>query len=174
MKKLTLIRHAKSDHASPAFTDFERPLSLRGLRDAPLIGRHLRTEYALAPDVIIASPALRTLTTARMICKELGIDESLIQTERRIYEAPLRFLLDVIRAIPDSVSHAVMVGHNPGFESLANWLCGPGTIDQLPTGGVVMVELPVERWTDVVPLGGSLLNYFYPAAIGGGKEAHGG
>lgn len=173
MKHLTLIRHAKSDHGSRLITDFQRPLSARGLRDAPLIGRHLLTTHAFAPDRVVTSPARRAATTASLVLEAAGLDSSLtLHGEPRIYEAPLPSLIEVVRSLPDASGHSVLFGHNPGLELLANWLCGTAVIDGLRTGGVIMLQLEGDRWSQAGPGTASLLTYFYPAQIGGGKQAH--
>lgn len=171
MKRLTLIRHAKSSHHLPLVQDFHRPLNERGLRDAPLIGKHLKKAHHFAPDCLITSPAGRARTTASLIAGEIDFPAVELQEEPRIYEAPLRDLTAVVRHLPDTIQHAVLVGHNPGLELLANWLCGPQTITGLRTGGVAMMELTIGSWSETDPGCGSLLTYFYPAQIGGGKQA---
>jgi phosphohistidine phosphatase len=171
MKHLTLIRHAKSNHDNPQLTDFQRPLSPRGLRDAPLIGAHLKATHRFAPDTIITSPALRAATTASIVIRSAGLDPTLLTEEPRIYEAPLRALVKVIQGISDTFLHAACFGHNPGFEMLANWLCGSRVIDSLRTGGVIMLSLDLPTWSAADLKTATLLTYFYPAQIGGGKDA---
>lgn len=171
MKQLTLIRHAKSSHGAALLRDFDRPLSDRGLRDAPLLGRHLK-ELGFAPDALITSPALRAVTTADIIRREAGLTHLPVQEEPRIYEAPVAHLAAVLRDIPDNIGHAVLFGHNPGLENLSNWLSGERVISGLRTGGVVMLELDLAAWSRIQPGCARLLTYFYPALIGGGKDGH--
>ena len=171
MKYLTIIRHAKSTHDNPLLTDFQRPLSPRGLRDAPLIGHHLKTAHAFAPDALITSPALRAATTAAIVIRSAGLDTAMLTEEPRIYEAPLRGLVSVLHGIPDEIRHAALFGHNPGFEMLANWLCGSRNITALRTGGVIMLHLDIPAWSGADVKSASLHTYFYPAQIGGGKDA---
>ena len=172
MKSLTLIRHAKSGHDSPLLQDFQRPLSARGLRDAPLIGRHLKASHAFAPDVVITSPARRAATTASLVLEAAGLDAAMLLEEPRIYEAPLRSLVEVVRGLPETAWKAVLFGHNPGLELLANWLCGIPAVEGLRTGGVILLQLDLDHWSEAAPHTATLLTYFYPAQIGGGKEAH--
>ena len=173
MKKLTLIRHAKSSREQTLLRDIDRPLSDRGRQDAPLIGHHLKEIHDFAPDAFISSPALRARTTAEIIQCGAALTHLTIREEPRIYEAPVNTLAAVLREIPENLRHAVLFGHNPGLENLANWLCGQRAIYGLRTGGVVMLQLNLDAWTEVRPGCGSLLTYFYPAQIGGGKDAHG-
>lgn len=173
MKKLTLIRHAKSSREQSLLRDIDRPLSARGEQDAPLIARHLKELHDFAPDTFISSPALRARTTGEIIQREAALTHLTLHEESRIYEAPVNTLATVLREIPNHLRHAVLCGHNPGLENLANWLCGERAIYGLRTGGVVMLQLDLDAWAEVRLGCGRLVTYFYPAQIGGGKDAHG-
>lgn len=170
MKQLTLIRHAKSSHDLAMVQDFDRPLSARGLRDAPLIGQHLAKEPSFHPDALISSPALRALTTASIIQREAGLHALPLEMEPRIYEAPLRDLLDVVHGIAPQTRHAVLFGHNPGLEMLANFLCGARVINGLRTGGVIRLSLNAPTWKEADFKTAVLDDYLFPSLIGGGKE----
>ena len=101
MKRLTLIRHAKSSHDSPLMRDFDRPLNARGIRDATLLGRHLDETHDFLPDLVISSPATRAITTARMLAKETAISEWGIRQDERIYEAPQHdYTKKLLSAVP--------------------------------------------------------------------------
>ena len=119
-KELLLLRHGKSDWGMDT-ADYNRPLNNRGKRNAQQIGEWLN-EKKLAPDLIISSPALRALTTAEIVCEAMGLPADSIQTDKNIYEASLPALQQVLLDIPDSIERLLLVGHNPGFESLLNYL----------------------------------------------------
>ena len=94
--ELLLLRHAKSDW-SVEMDDFSRPLKKRGRRAAKQVGRWLY-EQRLIPDAILCSPAMRALSTAQRVCKQLDIDESAITFNPHIYEANASTLLEILRA----------------------------------------------------------------------------
>ncbi len=121
-KELLLLRHGKSDWNTNT-TDFNRPLNKRGKRNAQQMGDWLG-EQKLPPDLIISSPAKRALSTAKIICDTMGISAHTIKTDKRIYEASLFDLRQVLLDIPDSIQRLLLVGHNPGIESLLSYL-GP-------------------------------------------------
>ena len=77
MKKLYIIRHAKSSWKDTALDDFKRPLSKRGRKDAPFMAKKLK-QKGVMPDVIISSPATRAKTTAELIAKELNFKKLII------------------------------------------------------------------------------------------------
>ncbi|MGZ5050245.1 MAG: SixA phosphatase family protein [Methylobacter sp.] len=113
--ELLILRHAKSDWAI-ATDDFSRPLKKRGRLAAKQIGRWLR-EQQLIPDLILCSPAVRALTTAQRVCKQLDIDEAAIVCNPRIYEAEAATLLDILHSCGEH-RRVLLVGHNPGLEDL--------------------------------------------------------
>lgn len=144
MKRLTLIRHAKSSWAEPYANDFDRELNQRGEQNAPEMGRRLKTR-GYRPAMIVSSPARRALTTAKMIAGEIGFAVDAITTDRRIYEASVGDLATVARGLDDSWNHVVMFGHNPGFTYFAN-LLADGDIENVPTCGVVDIECDIASW----------------------------
>jgi phosphohistidine phosphatase len=77
-----------------------------------------------------------------------------------------------VRGLPHGKNHVVLFGHNPGFEMLANWLCGQRAISGLRTGGVIQLALQVDVWTLADAACASLISYTWPAQIGGGKDAY--
>ena len=86
MKKLYLARHAKSSWKNPDLDDYDRPLNKRGIRDAPFIGKKLK-EKNILPDLIISSPAIRAITTAKELAAQMGYPEENIILDENIYEA---------------------------------------------------------------------------------------
>ncbi len=160
MKRLTLIRHAKSSWDHPGLADFERELNDRGMRAAPEMGRRLKAR-GLAPDAIVSSPAKRALTTAGIIAGEIGFTEASIRTDERIYEATVGDLVAVARELDDGLGHVVMIGHNPGFTYFANWVANC-MIENLPTCGVADLEIDISSWADLEEDCGLLLDFDYP------------
>ena len=107
MKKLFLIRHAKSSWEDFNLDDFDRPLNNRGEKDAPFMGKLLKKKKP-KPDLIISSPALRTKLTAQIMAKEIGYDDKIV-FDKTIYEAPLSNLKRAINNIDNSFNSIVFV-----------------------------------------------------------------
>lgn len=160
MKNLYLLRHAKSSWASPGMKDFDRPLNERGLADAPEMAARLKASGARI-DSIITSPALRTLTTARLVCSTLGLDKSIIREDRQIYLAGSSRLMHILSLLDDGIDAVLLVAHNPALTDLANDMARAG-IDNLPTAGLVHVELPVEHWFEIGVGVGRVVNFDCP------------
>ena len=160
MKKLYLIRHAKSSWKNPALRDIDRPLNKRGKHDAPLMGKRL-SSYDVLPDAIISSPARRALKTARIIAEELGIARKTIDIRKELYPGEADRLLEMIRSFRDDDDDVVIVGHNPGFTELAN-LLADSNIDNIPTCGIFCVEFHTDTWKSVGKGAGALVFFDYP------------
>ena len=137
MKRLYVIRHAKSSWNNPVLTDFERPLNKRGKQNAPFMGKRLK-ESEVQPDFFLASPAKRALKTAKTIAKEIDFPKKHIVTDESIYLAGVSTLLTVIRNIDDSCHQVILVGHNPGLTELAEYLTNQ-RFDNIPTCGIVCI-----------------------------------
>lgn len=156
MKKLLLIRHAKATHET-GFIDFERPLQERGLQDAAVMAARLK-EKNFIPQLLVASPALRTLSTANVFSEHLSIAQP--QTNKDIYEATVSDLIKVINALPDEHEFIAMVGHNPGISELLYYLTGQ--IQEVPTCAMMLIEFNTDAWATVTGDSGKLLYYDYP------------
>ncbi len=160
MKILILLRHAKSDWHSAAQTDFERPLNARGEKAAPLMGQRL-IKRGCSPERLISSPAKRAMQTAKKVAKEIDYPERQIEYREEIYEASRKCLLRLVQELHDRDGSVLLVGHNPGFSQLGEWLC-PEAPDWLPTCGLLEFELPIDDWAQVTE-GCAQLQYFdYP------------
>jgi phosphohistidine phosphatase len=145
MKTLTLVRHAKSSWKDTSLADRDRPLNKRGERDAPEMGRRIAAA-GIRPSLIVSSPAVRAWTTARIIADEIGYPREFLQRDKRLYLASVNAILDVIVAQDNGFNSLMIVGHNPGFTDFANYLV-PGLTNNIPTAGVVSVQLDIDDWS---------------------------
>lgn len=160
MKRLTLIRHAKSSWGEPMSTDFDRELNERGEKNAPEMGRRLKA-LGFNPGAMVSSPARRALRTAKAVSKEIGFTPGGLRTDRRIYEASVGDLAAVGRELEDVWDHVILVGHNPGFTDFANWIADCG-IQNIPTCGVVDIECDISSWRELGAGSGRLLDFDFP------------
>lgn len=144
MKTLYLVRHAKAEELQVNQTDFERQLTHRGEDQATQISKLLKDKV----DLIIASPAARTLKTAQIIATGIHYPLNEITLNPSIFEANLNNLSKVISTIEDKFKSAMLVGHNPGISLLAQKLC-PEVKTELPTCAVVILTFAQESWIEV-------------------------
>ncbi|WP_070156258.1 SixA phosphatase family protein [Sphingobium phenoxybenzoativorans] len=168
MKRLTLLRHAKSDWDDPVKRDFDRPLNGRGERAAALIGQFAKAK-GMVFDHLVASPAVRVIETLDTFFEGYG-ERLEPQWDRRIYLASSVTLIDVIRDIPDSAETALLAGHNPGLEDLILTLVADNGESPLrdeveikfPTASLAVMDLSVDSWADVEKDCASLTSFTRP------------
>jgi phosphohistidine phosphatase len=161
VKRLILLRHAKSNWSTGGLADAERPLSARGERDAPRMGEKLR-ERGARPDVVIASPARRARRTAKLISTMLGYPDGAIKLDPALYLATPDTILAVVAAQAGPANCVIVVGHNPGLTELANRLLPDLDLDNMPTTGVLAVDVETERWTNLLGAARRLAYFDYP------------
>jgi phosphohistidine phosphatase len=145
MKTLTIVRHAKSSWRDASLRDRDRPLNKRGKQDAPEMGRRI-DEAGIRPSLILSSPAVRAWKTAKAIAEAINYPREFLQKEDALYLASVDRILDVLVAQDNRFNNILIVGHNPGFTEFANFLV-PGLTNNLPTAGVVCVEIDNEDWS---------------------------
>ena len=165
MKTLTIVRHAKSSWET-SVDDHDRPLNDRGMSAAPRVGSAI-AEKGKVPDIIISSTALRAATTAKLIAKEIGIEDSLILYDEQLYLASIRDYEEVISRLneEDGTEHVMVVSHNPGSHELCHYLTGDDSIDRFITCAVARIDLDIEFWGQIGSKTGKLIEFFTPHDI---------
>ncbi len=161
MKKLFIIRHAKSAAVRSGLPDFERPLVKKGVKTAKDMARRLK-EQGIMPGLIVSSPAHRALETAHIFAEEFGYPLQKIRLEDTLYEEALReSLLGLVRRLDDACQTVLFFGHNPALQDFAQFLVKdlPG---RLPKMGVLGVELPRDTWKSAAPGAEKLAFFDYP------------
>ncbi len=160
MKRLFLVRHAKSSWKDPELEDFDRPLNKRGKRDAPVMGQKLQQRKTQI-DLIISSPAKRAKNTAEFIAGKISYYPREILWLESVYTASSQTLFNLVHKIEDTFQNVMLVGHNPGLTSLAERLTGR-EIDNIPTCGIVAVDFEVDSWKHIKDMPGKLVFFDYP------------
>lgn len=158
MKKVYLIRHAKSSWKELFLDDFERPLNKRGKSDAPIMGARLQ-EKKVMPDIILSSPAKRAKTTAEIIAKKIDFQKK-IEFHEEIYEASVATLHKLLTQIADKKSVVFLFGHNPSLNELAQKYINLN--ENIPTCGVVEIEFDCDSWADISAKNARLVSFDYP------------
>ena len=165
MKRLILLRHAKSSWSEDGLPDFERPLSSRGERDAPRMGTRL-LERSIQPDLVLSSPARRARRTATLVAQALDYLDDRIRLDARLYLATPMEILAVVAEQADAVDDLLVVGHNPGLTELTNVLMPELELANLPTAGTVAIDCATEHWAEIRNVQRTLVYYDYPKNSG--------
>ncbi len=154
MKRLCLLRHAKSDWSNPGLDDFDRPLNERGLKTADFMARFIASS-PWRPDGVLCSTACRARETFAPLQRLLGHKVS-AQFSDKLYHALPDELLEQARELaPDHVQTLLIVAHNPGLSLLAADLMPTQDDESLaqgdgvPTAGFLVFELDIQSWRDI-------------------------
>ncbi len=160
MKTLYILRHAKSSWEFEELSDLDRPLNKRGRSDAPFMGQEMASRD-VKPQLILSSPAVRALTTAMLVGRELAYDADDIVVDERIYGATKEDLLELVQSASDEVESLMLVGHNEAISEFTNFL-SPEQLASLPTTGIVALEFDCESWQEITRENAKLLFVDFP------------
>ncbi len=152
MKFILLLRHAKSSWDDPSLDDYDRPLSGRGLEDAPRMGKYLKKAGYL-PEYVASSTAERARQTTELCLQGMKRDESIVKWDNSLYFESVTKYLAAIHKTPVNTQTMMLVGHNPLIESTATILsAGADRIAfRVPTAGLVCLESYAVRWDEITP-----------------------
>ncbi len=172
MRRLLLMRHAKSSWEDPALPDHDRPLNPRGLRDAARMGRWLTRENFL-PDRILSSTARRARQTCEVMCAALPSVSPEPLLLPQIYEfGRIHPLLDAIASHGGEARVLLVVGHNEALHDLARHLADTGSGSDMselhrkfPTAAIAILEFDCEDWPSAVARRGRLIRFMRPKRL---------
>jgi phosphohistidine phosphatase len=151
MRRLYLLRHAKSDWADQGLDDHDRPLAPRGVKACATIGDALRRRDVRLDKVLVSS-AKRAVDTWGLVRQRLE-RPPVAETDGQLYLCGAGKLLAVAQATDDAVAALMIVAHNPDLQRLASLLAGPSippeaapALMKFPTGALACIELPDGGW----------------------------
>jgi phosphohistidine phosphatase len=180
MRRLMLLRHAKTENDAPSGRDQDRRLDDRGRLDAAEIGGWIAGHPPL-PDSVLVSPAVRSHQTWDIVWEKMKgtVPPPKVEFVPELYGADPSLLLQVIHSAADDDSRRLLlVGHNPGMHEVAFALTGSGNAaarkalaDNLPTSGLAVLDFDIDDWRDVSFRSGRLELFVSPKLL---KAASGG
>ena len=167
MRRLHLLRHAKSSWDDLALRDYDRPLAPRGTRAATRVARWAQ-EHNVRPQLVVSSSAVRARETLRGVLPGLGEPE--VWIEDALYAASAETLLQNVRALPDKAEEAMLVGHNPGLGDLLLQLAEPNELREraeakVPTGALATLEADITSWWELQPGAARLVAFVVPREL---------
>lgn len=160
MKKIYIVRHAKSSWESQGINDHERPLNQRGLNDAPVMAKQLAEEHGV-PQKLISSTANRAFQTAKIFAEIFGFDGKDILSEKQLYHADIEDLLGAVNGADEKYDSICIFAHNPGITYFANLIC-EANIDNVATCGILVMHADVNHWYEIDASDIVLDAYLYP------------
>ena len=166
MRRLIVMRHAKSSWADPGQRDLDRPLNKRGKRAAALLGTWLK-EKGYLPDHALVSTARRAQETWSGVVATAGVAGTTYVPE--IYHAAPETLMDVVRAAPD-VACLLVLGHQPGMALFARHLLAEASaeaeLERFPTGATAILDFDADAWSAIAWSTGRLAGFVVPRQLG--------
>nr|MDD3720328.1 histidine phosphatase family protein [Candidatus Gracilibacteria bacterium] len=158
MKRLIIVRHAKSGFKNTNMIDFERPLSDKGIEEIKFISKILK-KLELKTDLILCSSAVRTRETLEGLWEELDGENEKVVYDKGIYDyhmsETLDYYLDLISKVNDKNNVLVIIGHNPFVSRLTGFLSGNENLG-MGTLGVAIIDFDIEKWKEVREIKGIL------------------
>ncbi len=140
--------------------DHDRPLNKRGHYAAPKMAARMKSRNII-PDLMITSTARRAHDTCSYLAGDLNYPERKIKTDERLYHASSHEILEVVSETDNDVNTLYIFGHNPSFTTFANML-NETNIYNIPTAGIVVSELAIDRWEDIAFGSGKQVLFDYP------------
>jgi phosphohistidine phosphatase len=159
MKKLILVRHAKSSWDRPGLSDIDRPLNERGKIDAPEMAKRLKER--LEVDHLVSSPAKRARKTAKYFAEAFDIKKDEVLLSEELYMATSEGFLGTIRRLDDEYEAVALFSHNPGITEFASSLTNV-RVDDMPTCAVFAIQVDTDHWPDFEKAEKKFLFFDYP------------
>lgn len=160
MKKIYLVRHAKSSQAEEGESDFNRDLNERAFTDIPIMAKVMKKRN-VKPELIISSDAKRTTETTKLLIKELDLNSVKTTFSNKLYLTSVADYIKKIRKVDSEYNELMVVGHNPTITDLANELTG-SFIDNMPTTGMVTILFKDNSWKAVGTIKGKMAHFDFP------------
>lgn len=161
MKKVYLVRHGKSSWLSETeVEDIDRPLKPKGVLQVVATGKKLRRKD-IYPDLIVSSPAMRSLHTALILARELDYPLDRIRIRPELYGSDVSGIQQVLKHAKEDFESVMIFGHDPSLTNFAN-RCTKKSKEKIPTASVVGIELKCDAWADVIDAKGKQLFFIKP------------
>jgi phosphohistidine phosphatase len=163
VKRLFLLRHAKSSWDDADLADRDRPLAPRGRRAVKVMAGHIRDEK-ISPSLVLCSPARRTRETLEGVAP--GGE---VQIEDELYGASEGELLERLQRVPDEIDSVMLIGHNPAIQELALDLAAGGerrgdVENKFPTAALATLTVP-DDWQELRPGSAELVAFVTPKEL---------
>ena len=159
-KTLHIVRHAKSTWDYESITDADRPLKLKGIKNAYEMARRMKIRNSL-PEFIISSPANRALHTAVIFARVIELPFSKLKIDSALYCSDPSGILDLVKSTDNAVKSVMIFGHNPDLTYLASQLTNDNTLE-MPTSGIVSVTFSVNNWSEIGKDSVIAVNFDFP------------
>ena len=145
MRKLILVRHCKSSWSDLSLSDYDRPLNARGKNDGMIMSKYLSEKFKNI-DMLLSSSSNRTKLTSEFFINRMKFKNK--KFTDRLYHASEFDIINILKSLENKINSILIIGHNPGFTELVNFLSDINLYN-LPTTGIVVFNLRISNWSDI-------------------------
>jgi len=163
MKTLIISRHGKAKEAGENQSDLLRELSPRGLKDVKAISKEL-LKKDIVPGLIVSSPAIRSVATARKLADAMDLPDSKVVTRDSLYGNYSNEIFQFLESIGPDQKVIMIVGHIPSLLIMIEYLSGV-ILESYPTLATLVLDFDAERWNELTEKKGTLRKLFIPSEI---------
>lgn len=146
MKKLILIRHAKSNWEFP-IRDFDRDITQKGIENSQKLAKHT-LQMIHSSSIIWCSAARRALETAKIVVEHWNLPITKIEVKNELYTFDDFKLEQIVKSCPNIVYNLILFGHNNAITDFVNKF-GDIFIDNVPTSGLVSITFDTDDWRTI-------------------------
>lgn len=154
-----LVRHGKSDWEND-LPDTDRPLSARGLKEVPIVGKMMVKE-GIQPDLILSSPTLRTRQTTELLITALNIKSPSVIWDTNLYNQSYKFIFHLLKRLESNVKCPMIVAHDTFLAELVEFLTGH-KITKFFTSACAVIHLNIENWSEMKESQNQLVHFLHP------------
>ena len=155
MKKLYLLRHAKSSWDNPTLEDFDRPLNNRGKNQLQFMKKYI-LKNLISPELILCSSSKRTKLTHDGIFDEntatIFMDD--------LYHASAKEILNIIKKTNNKIDSIMVISHNPGLNELVYNLINYN--ENIQTCSLVEIDVNTHMWCEINENNSKFVSYTNP------------
>lgn len=164
MKKVLLMRHAKSRQANLHQNDHDRNLSERGERDARTMAKFIKSKGVI-PDIMWISDSKRTQETWKHLNDIFKNNRS--KFDKELYLASSETIVSKIKGLDNMLDSVLILAHNPGITDVFSEYFNIH-IDHIPTSGVGCIQFHTDKFENILECNFELEYFSYPSMINNG------
>lgn len=161
------MRHSIAGENS---NDKLRTLTDKGIEHCKIIANYMK-ERDINPQLILCSPALRTLQTAQNIIEHANLTSTL-RINENLYLSSENFMLQLIQATKDNIDSLMIIGHNPVLHQLCislvknhNNNISKNMHSNFPPASLAVLAFKADSWEDISLASAQLGDFIYPKIL---------
>ena len=169
MKTIFLLRHVSAIQFNKDVEDHQKEINEKGKLHANLISKWIE-DNNFSIDIVFSSTAKRAKQTTNIIFEKM---KTVVHFKKELYLCTYIEIIEELKAIEKDLVNVLVVGHEPSMSETLKFLVGDKTRPDLnnkinepyPTGGLAIINLNIEKWSDIVEKKGILDAFLAPEEL---------